>query len=77
VKLGAMAPLARCAAVMLALIFVVSGAVLAEPVFPFDAAPGKLPKTVVPISYSIERPQNPRAAGDRGMDIEAWIRARK
>jgi hypothetical protein len=31
------------------------GTVQAEPVFSFDAASGKLPKTVVPINYSIER----------------------
>ena len=48
------APLARYVGVMLALVFVVSGPVRAEPVFSFDATPGKLPKTVVPISYSIE-----------------------
>jgi aminopeptidase N len=53
VKLEAMAPLARCVGAMLVLMFVVSGAVRAEPVFSFDATPGKLP-TVVPISYSIE-----------------------
>ena len=40
--------------VILALMLVVSGAVQAEPVFSFDATPGKLPKTVVPIDYSIE-----------------------
>jgi aminopeptidase N len=54
VKLEAMAPSARYVGAMLALMFVVSGAVRAEPVFSFDATPGKLPKTVVPISYSIE-----------------------
>jgi hypothetical protein len=49
VKLEAMAPSARYVGAMLALMFVVSGAVRAEPVFSFDATPGKLPKTVVPI----------------------------
>src|SRR5256885_6678721 len=39
---------------MLGLMFVVSGAVRAEPLFSFDATPGKLSKTVVPINYSIE-----------------------
>jgi aminopeptidase N len=58
---------------MLALMSVVSGAVLAEPVFPFDATPGKLPKTVVPISYSIElRPDAERLAlpGVEAIDID-------
>ena len=53
-KLEAMAPSARYVGAMLALMFVVSGAVRAEPIFSFDATPGKLPKTVVPINYSIE-----------------------
>jgi aminopeptidase N len=39
---------------MLALMFLISGAACAEPVFSFDSTPGKLPKTVVPIRYSIE-----------------------
>ncbi len=39
---------------MLAVVLVVSGAARAEPIFSFDATPGKLPKTVVPIGYSIE-----------------------
>ena len=58
---------------MLALMFVVSGAVRAEPVFSFDATPGKLPKTVVPISYSIElRPDAESLAlpGVEVIDIE-------
>jgi aminopeptidase N len=43
------------AAVLAATIaLVVPGIVVAEPGFSFDAAPGKLPKTVVPIHYSIE-----------------------
>jgi hypothetical protein len=54
VKLEAMAPSARYVGAMLALMFVVSGAVRAEPAFSFDATPGKLRKSVVPISYSIE-----------------------
>ena len=58
---------------MLALMFVVSGAARAEPVFSFDATPGKLPKTVVPISYSIElRPDAESLAlpGVEVIDIE-------
>src|SRR3954454_10118443 len=40
------------AAIVLALSM--SGSAAAEPGFSFDAAPGKLPKTVVPIHYAIE-----------------------
>jgi aminopeptidase N len=43
---------AMAAAVMLAL--PMSGGAVAEPIYSFDAAPGKLPKTVVPIHYAIE-----------------------
>jgi aminopeptidase N len=43
---------AMAAAVMLAL--PISGGAVAEPSYSFDAAPGKLPKTVVPIHYAIE-----------------------
>src|SRR6478609_2859197 len=39
---------------MLAVMLVVSGAAHAEQIFSFDATPGKLPKTVVPINYAIE-----------------------
>ena len=72
-KLEATAPLARYVGAMLALMLVVSGAVRAEPVFSFDATPGKLPKTVVPISYSIElRPdaENLALPGVEVIDIE-------
>ena len=58
---------------MLALMIVVSGAARAEPVFSFDATPGKLPKTVVPINYSIElRPDAESLAlpGVEVIDIE-------
>src|SRR3954447_11062996 len=68
-----MAPSARYVGAMLALMFVVSGAVQAEPVFSFDATPGKLPKTVVPIHYSIElRPDAESLAlpGVEVIDIE-------
>jgi hypothetical protein len=57
----ATAPLARYAGAMLALMFVVSG-VRAEPAFSFDATPGKLPKTVVSIDYSIELNSTLRAS---------------
>jgi hypothetical protein len=73
VKLKEAAPLARHFGAMLALMLVVSGAMRAEPVFSFDATPGKLPKTVVPISYSIElRPDAESLAlpGVEVIDIE-------
>jgi aminopeptidase N len=50
----------------------VSGAV-AEPAFSFDATPGKLPKTVVPIHYAIELKPNLETlalAGSEIVDIE-------
>jgi hypothetical protein len=53
-KLTKTAPTARYFGAMLALMIVISGAVRAEPVFSFDATPGKLPKAVVPINYAIE-----------------------
>src|SRR6478609_11038167 len=58
---------------MLAVMLVVSGAAHAEQIFSFDATPGKLPKTVVPISYSIElRPDAESLAlpGVEVIDIE-------
>src|ERR1700688_3900929 len=36
------------------LVFSVSNGAAAEPAFSFDAAPGKLPKTVIPVHYAIE-----------------------
>jgi len=54
VKLIGTASLARYFGVLLVVIIVASGVAQAEPVFSFDATPGKLPKAVVPISYSIE-----------------------
>jgi hypothetical protein len=86
VKLIVTAPLARYCGAMIVMMIVLTGAVRAEPVFSFDATPGKLPKTVVPISYSIElrpdagsdrdlrRLQGPRAAGgclDQGAQMMA------
>ena len=50
----------------------VSGAA-AEPAFSFDATPGKLPKTVVPIHYAIELKPNLETlalAGSEVVDIE-------
>ena len=42
------------AAAAAALVLSISGAAAAEPVFSFDSAPGKLPKTVIPVHYAIE-----------------------
>jgi aminopeptidase N len=42
--------LARYCGAMIVMMIVVTGAVRGEPVFSFDATPGKLPKTVVPIT---------------------------
>jgi aminopeptidase N len=36
------------------LAFSVSGGAAAEPVYSFDATPGKLPKSVIPVHYAIE-----------------------
>src|SRR5436305_14932954 len=44
----------RNLAAVLAAIVAMSGSAAAEPGFSFDATPGKLPKTVVPIHYAIE-----------------------
>jgi hypothetical protein len=54
VKLVRTASLARYVGTMLAAVLVASCAARAEPIFSFAATPGKLPKTVVPINYSIE-----------------------
>jgi aminopeptidase N len=67
------ASLARYFSAILALMLVVSGAAQAEPAFSFDATPGKLPKAVVPINYSIElRPDAESLAlpGVEVIDIE-------
>ena len=53
-KLIVMASLARYCGAMIAMMILVTGAVRAEALFSFEATPGKLSKTVVPISYSIE-----------------------
>ncbi|MEH2523161.1 MULTISPECIES: M1 family metallopeptidase [unclassified Bradyrhizobium] len=72
-KLTETAPLTRRFGAMLVLMLVISGAARAEPVFSFDSTPGKLPKTVVPINYSIElRPDAESLAlpGVEVIDIE-------
>src|SRR5260370_40445211 len=45
--------LLRSAAACFALLLSLCGAALAEPAFSFDSSPGKLPKTVVPVHYTI------------------------
>jgi aminopeptidase N len=73
VKHNMTTPLARCIGIMLALVIVFCDAVRAEPSFTFDATPGKLPKTIVPINYSIElRPDAESLAlpGVEVVDIE-------
>jgi aminopeptidase N len=73
VKFTETAPLARYFGAVLALVLSISGAARAEPVFSFDATPGKLPKTVIPINYTIElRPDAESLAlgGVEVVDIE-------
>jgi hypothetical protein len=73
VKLIVTTPLARYCGAMIVMMIVVTGVVRAEPVFSFDTTPGKLPKTVVPINYSIElRPDAESLAlpGVEVIDIE-------
>jgi aminopeptidase N len=68
-----MASWARYCGATLAVMIAVSEAAGAEPVFSFDATPGKLPKTVVPINYAIElKPdaQNLALQGVEVIDIE-------
>ena len=72
-KLVRTASLARYVGAMLAVVLVASCAARAEAVFSFDATPGRLPKTVVPINYSIElRPDAESLAlpGVAAIDIE-------
>jgi aminopeptidase N len=73
VKLVWTASLTRHLGAMLAVVLVASGAARAEQIFSFDATPGKLPKTVVPIHYVIElRPDAESLAlpGVEVIDIE-------
>src|SRR6201990_1090153 len=46
--------LAAVSAAIVALVLSMFGSVGAEPGYSFDATPGKLPKTVVPVHYAIE-----------------------
>src|SRR5258708_23223526 len=64
----------RCAALTLAIVLIAaSGGATAEPVYSFDATPGRLPKTVVPTHYAIELEPNLESltlAGSELVDIE-------
>src|ERR1700712_1719124 len=55
------------AAIVLALSM--SGSVVAEPGFSFDATPGKLPKTVVPVHYAIELTPDLQSLALPGVEI--------
>src|ERR1700688_3647676 len=55
------------------LVFSVSNGAAAEPAFSFDAAPGKLPKAVIPVHYAIELTPDLESlalAGAETVDIE-------
>ncbi|WP_423866120.1 M1 family metallopeptidase [Bradyrhizobium sp.] len=72
-----MAPVMRNLAAVLAativLILSISGRALAEQSYSFDRTPGKLPKTVIPVHYTIELTpdlQNLTLAGVEVVDIE-------
>jgi aminopeptidase N len=60
-------------ATALVLALVAAGGAAAEPAYSFDTAPGKLPKTVVPLHYAIDLVLNPEGltfAGSEVVDIE-------
>jgi aminopeptidase N len=66
-------PILRSVAVALVLAGPASTAALAEPTFSFDAAPGKLPKSVIPHHYAIELAPDPTqltVAGTETVDVE-------
>ena len=72
-NLMTIAPVLRRLATALALLISMDAVALSEPVFSFDATPGRLPKTVVPINYAIElRPDSESLAlpGVVVVDIE-------
>ena len=52
------------------LVLSMSGGALAEPGFSFDATPGKLPKTVVPVHYAIEL--SPILIASRLPALKSW-----
>src|SRR5712664_4403500 len=46
--------LAAMLAATIVIVLALSGIAVAEPGYSFDATPGKLPKTVIPLHYAIE-----------------------
>src|SRR5262245_39084930 len=69
----ALARAARSAAPALAAALISIQGAMAEPIYSFDATPGKLPKTVVPTHYAIELEpnlENLTLAGSELIDIE-------
>jgi aminopeptidase N len=68
----AMTPTVRNLAAVLAataVLLSMSGIVVAEPGFSFDATPGKLPKTVVPVHYAIELTPDLQSLALRGVEV--------
>src|SRR5262245_43190396 len=61
-------PLVHAVAVVLALVLV-AGSALAEPAFSFETAPGKLPKTVVPLHYAVDLALNPESRTIVGSEL--------
>src|SRR5262245_17861461 len=61
-------PFARIA-VALAIVLLAASGAAAEPAYSFDAAPGKLPKTVVPLHYAIELVLNPETLALTGAEL--------
>jgi aminopeptidase N len=53
-SVGRVALVLQWLAVTAMLLVVLSGAALAEPTFSFEATPGKLPKTIIPLHYAVE-----------------------
>src|SRR5712664_4232518 len=51
---GAVRDLAAMLAATIVIVLALSGIAVAEPGYSFDATPGKLPKTVIPLHYAIE-----------------------
>src|SRR3954453_20581730 len=70
------APVRRLVAVAITAILstaLTSGGAAAEPTYSFDRTPGKLPKSVVPLTYTIELapdPESPALPGVETIDIE-------
>jgi hypothetical protein len=63
-------------AAAIALLLSIADPALAESTFSFDATPGKLPKTVVPINYAIELTPDLESLALGGVEVVdiAWCR---